>query len=143
MRPRPQRQSRSHPSQLPTRPSDVNAGASKLAPSSMKIVPSAAEEFVRPSQKHGFKLSEFIVYPAHGVGQIIGIEVQEVAGFSLELFVVSFIKDKMILKVPTSKVTTVGMRKLAETEVVDKALGNFERPGAHQAHNVVAQSPGI
>jgi CarD family transcriptional regulator len=78
-----------------------------------------------PSQKLGFRLSEFIVYPAHGVGQIIGIEVQEVAGFSLELFVVSFIKDKMILKVPTAKVTAVGMRKLAELEVVDKALSTL------------------
>jgi CarD family transcriptional regulator len=103
---------------------DDNSGAMKLAPSSTKIVPSAPK--VRPAgQKHGFKLSEFIVYPAHGVGQIVGIEVQEVAGFSLELFVVSFIKDKMILKVPTSKVTTVGMRKLAQTEVVDKALGTL------------------
>ncbi len=74
------------------------------------------------SQKHGFKLNEFIVYPAHGVGQITGVEIQEVAGFSLELFVVSFIKDKMILKVPTSKVVNVGMRKLAETNVVEKAL---------------------
>ncbi|MBM3651348.1 MAG: CarD family transcriptional regulator [Alphaproteobacteria bacterium] len=72
--------------------------------------------------KPGFKLSEFIVYPAHGVGQIVGVETQEVAGFSLELFVVSFIKDKMILKVPTSKVASVGMRKLAESGIVDKAL---------------------
>ncbi|WP_370634945.1 CarD family transcriptional regulator [Methylocystis sp. WRRC1] len=76
-------------------------------------------------QKHGFKQSEFIVYPAHGVGQIIGVEIQEVAGFSLELFVVSFIKDKMILKVPTSKVANVGMRKLAEGNVVDKALATL------------------
>ncbi|MGJ0509260.1 MAG: CarD family transcriptional regulator [Methylocystis sp.] len=75
--------------------------------------------------KHGFKLNEFIVYPAHGVGQIIGVETQEVAGFSLELFVVSFIKDKMILKVPTSKVANVGMRKLAEGNVVDKALSTL------------------
>ena len=77
------------------------------------------------SQKLGFKLNEFIVYPAHGVGQITAIEVQEVAGFSLELFVVSFIKDKMILKVPTSKVSSVGMRKLAESEIVDKALSTL------------------
>jgi len=77
------------------------------------------------SPKHGFKQNEFIVYPAHGVGQITGVEIQEVAGFSLELFVVSFIKDKMILKVPTSKVTSVGMRKLAEAEVVDKALSTL------------------
>ena len=78
-----------------------------------------------PSAKPAFKLNEFIVYPAHGVGQISAIEVQEVAGFSLELFVVSFIKDKMILKVPTSKVSSVGMRKLAESEVVDKALSTL------------------
>ncbi|MDP3552493.1 CarD family transcriptional regulator [Methylocystis sp.] len=75
-----------------------------------------------PSAKPGFKLSEYIVYPAHGVGQIVGVETQEVAGFSLELFVVSFIKDKMTLKVPTSKVVSVGMRKLADTAVVDRAL---------------------
>ncbi len=76
-------------------------------------------------QKTGFKLNEYIVYPAHGVGQIVGVEIQEVAGFSLELFVVSFIKDKMILKVPTSKVVNVGMRKLAETNTVEKALGTL------------------
>jgi CarD family transcriptional regulator len=87
--------------------------------------PAAGSKARAPSQKLGFKLSEFIVYPAHGVGQIVGIEVQEVAGFSLELFVVSFIKDKMILKVPTSKAPAVGMRKLSDAEVVEKALGTL------------------
>jgi CarD family transcriptional regulator len=93
----------------------------------IKAAPKAAAPVkAKPAgAKHGFKLNEHIVYPAHGVGQIIGVETQEVAGFSLELFVVSFIKDKMILKVPTSKVTNVGMRKLAETHVVEKALGTL------------------
>jgi CarD family transcriptional regulator len=72
--------------------------------------------------KAGFKTNEFIVYPAHGVGQIVAIEEQEVAGFKLELYVISFAKDKMTLKVPTPKVTSVGMRKLAEADVVKKAL---------------------
>jgi CarD family transcriptional regulator len=85
----------------------------------------AAKAKPATAHKHGFKLNEFIVYPAHGVGQIIGMETQEVAGFSLELFVVSFIKDKMILKVPMSKVANVGMRKLAEGNVVDKALSTL------------------
>jgi CarD family transcriptional regulator len=86
----------------------------------------APAKAVKPvAPKHGFKLNEFIVYPAHGVGQIVGMETQEVAGFSLELFVVSFIKDKMILKVPTSKVASVGMRKLAEGGVVEKALATL------------------
>ena len=70
----------------------------------------------------GFKLEEFIVYPAHGVGQIVAIEEQEVAGFKLELYVISFAKDKMTLKVPTPKVVSVGMRKLAEPALVQKAL---------------------
>ncbi|MGP0061112.1 MAG: CarD family transcriptional regulator [Beijerinckiaceae bacterium] len=73
----------------------------------------------------GFKTTEFIVYPAHGVGQIIAVEEQEVAGFKLELFVISFVKDKMILKVPVPKATSVGMRKLGSAEVVKKALNTL------------------
>jgi CarD family transcriptional regulator len=73
-------------------------------------------------QRQGFKTGEFIVYPAHGVGQIVAVEEQEVAGFRLELFVITFVKDKMTLRVPTGKVVGVGMRKLAEPEVVMKAL---------------------
>jgi CarD family transcriptional regulator len=72
--------------------------------------------------RQGFKTGEFIVYPAHGVGQITVIEEQEVAGFKLELFVVSFAKDKMTLRVPVAKVASVGMRKLADEAVVAKAL---------------------
>ena len=72
--------------------------------------------------RHGFKAGEHIVYPAHGVGQITGIEDQEIAGYKLELFVISFEKDKMTLRVPVSKIATVGMRKLADTSVVKKAL---------------------
>ena len=45
--------------------------------------------------RQGFKTGEHVVYPSHGVGQITAIEEQEVAGFKLELFVVSFAKDKM------------------------------------------------
>jgi CarD family transcriptional regulator len=74
------------------------------------------------SPRHGFKTNEFIVYPAHGVGQIVALEEQEVAGFKLELFVITFVKDKMTLRVPTGKVAGVGMRKLAEPEVVKRAL---------------------
>ncbi len=74
------------------------------------------------SQRHGFKTNEFIVYPAHGVGRIVGIEEQEIAGMSLELFVITFDKDKMTLRVPTGKLQSVGMRKLADDEIVGKAM---------------------
>jgi CarD family transcriptional regulator len=81
----------------------------------------------KPSnQRQGFKTHEFIVYPAHGVGQIVAIEEQDIAGFKLELFVISFAKDKMILRVPTTKVASVGMRKLAEPAVVRRALDTLK-----------------
>jgi CarD family transcriptional regulator len=80
----------------------------------------------KTTQRQGFKTGEFIVYPAHGVGQIVTIEEQEVAGARLELFVINFVKDKMTLRVPTSKVASVGMRKLAETPMVKRALDTLK-----------------
>ncbi|WP_430707897.1 CarD family transcriptional regulator [Rhodopseudomonas pentothenatexigens] len=74
------------------------------------------------TQRQGFKANEFVVYPAHGVGQILAIEEQEIAGAKLELFVINFIKDKMTLRVPTAKVGNVGMRKLSDPALVKKAL---------------------
>jgi CarD family transcriptional regulator len=74
------------------------------------------------TQRQGFKTNEFVVYPAHGVGQILAIEDQEIAGAKLELFVINFMKDKMTLRVPTAKVANVGMRKLSEPALVKKAL---------------------
>jgi CarD family transcriptional regulator len=76
----------------------------------------------KATQRQGFKTNEFIVYPAHGVGQIVAIEEQEIAGAKLELFVITFVKDKMTLRVPTAKITSVGMRKLAEAPLVKRAL---------------------
>ncbi|MDH4983548.1 CarD family transcriptional regulator [Hyphomicrobium sp. D-2] len=74
------------------------------------------------NQRHGFKANEFVVYPAHGVGKIIAIEEQEIAGMALELFVINFEKEKLTLRVPTGKLESVGMRKLAEEPLVKKAM---------------------
>lgn len=74
------------------------------------------------AQKQGFKISEHVVYPAHGVGLITEIEEQEIAGARLELFVINFEKDKMTLRVPISKIESVGMRKLADPGTVTKAM---------------------
>ena len=73
-------------------------------------------------KKNDFSPNEFVVYPAHGVGKIVSVETQEVAGFELEMFVIAFEKDKMTLRVPTQKATDVGMRALATPDVVNHAL---------------------
>jgi CarD family transcriptional regulator, regulator of rRNA transcription len=74
------------------------------------------------SKKYDFRPNEFVVYPAHGVGRVVSIEEQEVAGLVLELFVISFEKDKMTLRVPTNKAIEVGMRSLSTPDEVSRAM---------------------
>ncbi len=71
---------------------------------------------------HDFSVGDHVVYPAHGVGQVQGIETQEVAGLKLEVYVITFDHEKMTLRVPTRKAKTAGLRPLANTDVVGKAL---------------------
>jgi CarD family transcriptional regulator len=73
-------------------------------------------------KKSEFSPEQFVVYPAHGVGKIVKVETQEIAGFELEMFVIAFEKDKMTLRVPTHKATEVGMRALATPDVVSHAM---------------------
>ncbi|CAN5125609.1 CarD family transcriptional regulator [soil metagenome] len=100
--------------------------AAKAAATAAKPAVAAAPRVEEPkkalTQRQGFKTGEFVVYPAHGVGQILAIEEQEIAGAKLELFVINFMKDKMTLRVPTAKVANVGMRKLSEPALVKRAL---------------------
>ena len=76
----------------------------------------------KTTQRQGYKTGEYIVYPAHGVGQITTIEEQEVAGHKLELFVINFEQDKLTLRVPVTKIVSAGMRKLSEPALIEKAL---------------------
>ena len=78
------------------------------------------------AKKLDFRRDEYVVYPAHGVGQIISIEEQEIAGLNLELFVVIFEKDKMTLRVPTHKAVEIGLRSLSSPEVVTRAMSTLK-----------------
>ena len=100
--------------------------AHKPAAKPVAVVPRVEEPKKVLTQRQGFKTNEFVVYPAHGVGQILAIEDQEIAGARLELFVINFMKDKMTLRVPTAKVANVGMRKLSDPVLVRKALDTLK-----------------
>jgi len=73
-------------------------------------------------EKLEFAEGDFVVYPTHGVGQVTGIENIEIADEKLKLFVISFERERMTLKVPTTKVTESGLRKLSNRKVIDNAL---------------------
>jgi CarD family transcriptional regulator len=102
------------------------AVAASVPPGEKISAPAAAKPQEKKGQRHGFKLNEYVVYPAHGVGRIVGIEEQEIAGHSLELFVITFDKEKLTLRVPIGKLETVGMRKLSEADAVKKAMDTLK-----------------
>ena len=79
-----------------------------------------------------FNATDFVVYPAHGVGQILSIEEQTVAGANLEFFVIFFTKSKMTVRVPVGKAANVGMRKpsdLSSIQGVKQILSETPRKG--------------
>lgn len=106
----------------PAAKTPVKTVAGKPAAKPVAAAPRVEEPKKVLTQRQGFKTNEFVVYPAHGVGQILAIEEQEIAGARLELFVITFVKDKMTLRVPTAKVANVGMRKLSDPSLVKRAL---------------------
>ena len=69
-----------------------------------------------------FGPGDFVVYPTHGVGQVTSVEIQEIAGHKLKLFVISFDQDRMTLRVPVTKATTSGLRKLSSRKKMDTAM---------------------
>ncbi len=69
-----------------------------------------------------FSQGDFVVYPAHGVGQIEGVETHTIAGNEVRLYTINFEKDRMRLKIPVMKAKTSGLRKLSSSDRLGDAL---------------------
>ncbi len=78
------------------------------------------------SVKNPYVTGEYVVYPAHGVGQVSDVAKQTVAGTELELIVVNFDKDKMTLRIPMAKAATTGLRKISSAETIADALNTLK-----------------
>jgi CarD family transcriptional regulator len=69
-----------------------------------------------------FDVGDFVVYPKHGVGRVVELQNTEIAGTSLDLYVLRFEKERMTLRVPVGKADSVGMRKLSSDKTMKDAL---------------------
>ncbi len=87
-----------------------------------EAVPEVRQEKKSPTEVNGFAVGDHVVYPAHGVGRITGIDERPVGEQTLQMFVVAFEKDKMTLMVPIHKVESAGMRRLSSRETMDAAI---------------------
>ena len=103
------------------------AGAKKPAKAAKAPKPAKASKAKKPnSKKLPFTPGDFVVYPTHGVGKVERIEIQEIAGYKLKLFVISFDRDRMMLRVPVAKADTSGLRKLSSRKKMDNALDTLK-----------------
>jgi len=107
----------SRPLPQPVRPPDPKPAAPIKA---VPVKPSAAKVKVE------FSAGDYVVYPTHGVGKVLRIERQSIAGFELDLMVVEFERDKMTVRVPTTKVQSVGIRKLSSPQKMRTALDTLK-----------------
>jgi CarD family transcriptional regulator len=74
------------------------------------------------AKEFAFEKGDFVVYPTHGVGRVVDIEAKEIAGHKLELFVISFEQERMMLRVPVAKAKISGLRKLSSRKIMENAL---------------------
>lgn len=74
------------------------------------------------SENFKFGSGDHVVYPTHGVGKVLGVEDQEIAGEKLELIIIEFDKDRMILRVPVAKASQSGLRRLSSPDQMKEAL---------------------
>ena len=86
--------------------------------------------FVVPPQistrKNNFSVGEYVVYPTHGVGKIMGHEVERIGEHELKVFVIAFEKDKMTLRVPVGRAEAAGLRSISSNDQISKALGTLK-----------------
>jgi len=78
------------------------------------------------SKPLNFDVGDYVVYPKHGVGKVMEVQSSEIAGMTLELYVLRFEKERMTLRVPTNKAESVGMRKLSSDKTMRDALDTLK-----------------
>ena len=78
-----------------------------------------------PKDNNDFLTGDFVVYPSHGVGKITSLENQQIAGYDLKVFVISFEKDRMTLRLPVGKARSAGLRKLSSPTEMKAALAKL------------------
>ena len=78
------------------------------------------------SNKLDFEAGDFVVYPAHGVGRVEGIETHSIAGMDVQLYAITFEKERMTLKVPVTKAKAAGLRRLSTKDRIKVALETLQ-----------------
>ena len=77
---------------------------------------------MKSKKNNGFNIGEIVVYPKHGVGEVIGLENMEIAGIKTQFYVVKMEQAKLVIRVPLDKQEEVGLRKISSKKIVEEVL---------------------
>lgn len=113
----------------PVKAAEAPKAAPVAAPAPVAKKPAApapVPEVAKKPEKLDFSAGDFVVYPAHGVGFVEGVETQTIAGMEITLYTICFEKDRMRLKLPVSKVKASGLRKLSSKDRLKDALATLQ-----------------
>ena len=69
-----------------------------------------------------FKIGEIVVYPKHGVGEILKIESMEVSSIKTKFYVVKMEQAKLTIRVPLEKQQEVGLRKISTKKIIEQVF---------------------
>ena len=77
-------------------------------------------------KKNEYNIGEIVVYPKHGVGEIIKIENMEIASIKTKFYVVKMEQAKLTIRVPIDKQEEVGLRKISSKKIVDEVYNTLK-----------------
>lgn len=79
---------------------------------------------IMPSKKLDFKTGQYVVYPTQGVGKLLRIEEQTIAGQNIKMLVIDFERNHMTLRVPMERAEISGLRPLTTVKKLDEAIAS-------------------
>tara|TARA_B100000575_G_scaffold70532_1_gene54819 strand:- start:1846 stop:2343 length:498 start_codon:yes stop_codon:yes gene_type:complete len=69
-----------------------------------------------------FKIGDIVVYPKHGVGEVVRIETMEISSIKTQFYVVKMEQSKLIIRVPLDKQIEVGLRKISSKKIIEEVF---------------------
>ena len=129
--------------QKPSKAKPETISPPKRAYSSKKIMGAGSKTQSKARSRLVFSVDEYVVYPTHGVGQILDIKEHEIVGEKIKFFIINFEHERMVLKLPIKNVSSTGMRKLATKNIMNKAFLILKKTRQNQTDNVVKACPRI
>ena len=78
------------------------------------------------AKKNEFKIGEIVVYPKHGVGEIVKIETMEIENIKTKFYVVKMEQSKLTIRVPLEKQNEVGLRKISSKKIIDEVFNTLK-----------------